>query len=186
MQSFTGISRNTQSKLYMLYRLSVSGISKIMHCGCSITCPFRPETQCYINVHHNTGIECILSYLTESFEFSKYHSDSECQYRKDKGNWYQSELHFLQSFLCKKKKVSGYNYDEVSCQNFKKCIFYQHCNNKTRAIVDTQSGQSSGPQWSGQCRMNPGAKTAAANHQFWNCGVFGQHQLWRCLGYALT
>ena len=36
MQSYTGISRNTQSKSYNMlcyYRLSVFEISKIMHCG---------------------------------------------------------------------------------------------------------------------------------------------------------
>ena len=36
MQFFTGISRNTQSKSY----LSVSGISKIVHCGIRIVMPY--------------------------------------------------------------------------------------------------------------------------------------------------
>ena len=61
----------------------------------------RPETQNYIKAEQSTWIECMLSYLTESFEFPKYHGNRQCQYRKDKSNRYQSELHFLQSFLWK-------------------------------------------------------------------------------------
>ena len=88
----------------------------------------RPETQNYIKAEQSTWIECMLSYLTESFEFPEYHGNRQCQYRKDKGNWYQSELHFLQSFLChqkNKKKDTCNNNDKVSSQKLEMHIY--HC-----------------------------------------------------------
>ena len=46
MQFFTGISRNTQSKSYMLSWLNVSGNSEIMHCGILINMPYSFCNNC--------------------------------------------------------------------------------------------------------------------------------------------
>ena len=49
MQIFTGISRNTQSKFFML---SLSENSKIMHCGILVNTPYCLGAQPYVFEPH--------------------------------------------------------------------------------------------------------------------------------------